>query len=47
MLRPDEIGENCENFKSKVGSHSTNETERTRGGQKEMHAPMEVDHFGV
>ena len=41
MMRLDEIGEN---LKAKVVSYTTNKTEQTRGGQKEMYVPMEVDH---
>ena len=44
MMRLDEIGENIENFKPKVVSYTTNKTNPTRGGPKEMHVPMEVDH---
>ena len=44
MMRLDEMGENYENLKAKVVSYTTNKTEQTRGGQKEMHVPMEVDH---
>ena len=32
------------NFKAKVVSYTTNKTEQTRGGQREMCVPMEVDH---
>ena len=37
MMRPDEIGENYEDFKVNVVSHTTNKTEQTRGGQKDMY----------
>ena len=43
QMRLHEIGENYEYFKTKVVSYTTNKTERKRGGQKEMHAPMEAD----
>ena len=44
VMRLDEIGENHENhenLKAKVVSYTTN---KTRGGQHEMHVPMEVFH---
>ena len=44
MLRLDEIGENCENLKAKVVSYTTNKTEQSRGGQKDMYVPMGVGH---
>ena len=44
MLRLDEIGENCENLKAKVVSYTTNKTEQSRGGQKDMYVPMDVGH---
>ena len=44
MMRLDEIGKNCENLKAKVVLCTTNRTEQTRGGQKDMYVPMEVDH---
>ena len=43
-MRSDEIDQNYENLKAKVVSYPTNKTEQARGGQKEMHVPMEVDH---
>ena len=43
-MKLDEIDENYENLKAKVVSYPTNKTEQARGGQKEMHVPMEVDH---
>ena len=36
MLRLDEIGENCENLKAKVVSYTTNKTEQSREGQKDV-----------
>ena len=42
----DGIGENCEDLKAKVVSYTTNKTEQARGGQKEMHMPIEVHHGG-
>ena len=36
MMKLDEIAVSCENCKSKVVSHTTNKTEQTRGGQKEL-----------
>ena len=42
-LRIDETGVNFENLKTKVVSYSTNKTEQTRGGQKAMCVPMDVD----
>ena len=44
MMRLDEISENYNNLKVKVVSDTTNKTEQTRGGLKEMHVPMDVDH---
>ena len=44
MTRLDEIGENFENFQAQVASYTTNKAEQTRGGWKELHFPMEVDH---
>ena len=44
MMRLDENGENYENMLAKVVSYTTNKTEQTRGGQKEMYVPMDVDH---
>ena len=32
------------NFKAKVVSYTTNNTEQTRGGQREMCVLVEVDH---
>ena len=43
-MRLDEIGENLVNLKAKVVSYPTHKTEHTRGGQKEMYVPMEMDH---
>ena len=36
MLRLDEIGKNCENLKAKVVSYTTNKTEQSREGQKDV-----------
>ena len=44
MMRLDEIGENYESLTAKVASHTTNKNEQKRGVQKEMYAPMDVDH---
>ena len=44
MTRMDEIGENYDNLKAKAVSYTTNMPGQTQGGQREMHAPMEVDH---
>ena len=44
MMRLDEIGDKYENLKAEVVSYTTNKTEQARGGQKEMHVPVEVDH---
>ena len=46
MIWLDEIGENHENLKAKVVPYTTNKTEQTRGEQKKMHVPMEMDHVG-
>ena len=45
MMKLDEIGQNYENFKAEVVSHTTTKTQQGQGGQKEMHVPMEVDHI--
>ena len=34
LMRLDEIGENCENLKAKVISHTTNNAEQAGGGQR-------------
>ena len=44
MMRLDEINESHEDLKAKVVSYTTNKTEQARGGQKEMHVPMQVDY---
>ena len=41
-----EVGETCEILKAKVVSYTTNMTEQTGGGQKDMSVPMVVDHVG-
>ena len=46
MMKLDEIAVNNGNFKAKMVSYMPNKTEQTRGGQKEMYVPMEVDHYG-
>ena len=44
LLRLDEVGENYENLKVKVISHTSNKAEQARG-QKETAVPMELDYF--
>ena len=46
MMMLDEIRETYENFKAKGVSYTTYQTEQTRGGQKELHVPMEEHHAG-
>ena len=45
LMRRHEIGEKYENLKAKVVYFATNKAERARGGQKDTHVPMEVDHL--
>ena len=44
LMRLDEIGENFENLKARVISHTTNKAEQARGGQKETTVPMELEY---
>ena len=43
-MRRDELGENCENLKTKVISHSPTKAEQSRVGQADTVGPMDVDN---